>query len=474
MSELNFFPNLLKEPQCETKSAETNRTGEHAARSVKHGSWNAKLLGVVKEKMHHVGDFFQKVSDNADCKNHTVTMRWSLSHVRKLSAVLFKKLGDGLKGTAKNLKNNCVIRKLKDSFDYIQKCDLRFIRHSETPVVKEELAKEKVLEDYSQFRHSLKQMENQDAIDYCIELLKAIAKIKFKPDRYVIRNAMVAEVLTKHIATLLLSEKMTFPIPCFDRKGKPAVITYEVVQMLPIGNTQIPSYVFLPYNQVDKEHFPSLLIFRGTRLKWKNESDLRAIIENINNVGPAKGIYEQFKPQLIKFLKHWFRGSENTRPLFRFMGYSQGGVLGQRACVDFYTYLEKDPLNASIFFNSPAVEADYFKQWCELAAENKPCVANYLITRDLVSKRGLKFIGDVFEIEPATEESFLNAHLGAKSITPELELYLVNNEKEAESYSRQLVNQVMSSASVEQIYRFASKSLTKVEAKIKRKITSAN
>lgn len=471
MTELSSLPAFIS--QTEPNPPETTHLEHKATQLDTTSTWGTKLLSLVKEKMDQVGQFFQKVAENANCTNHMLAMRQSLRHVKKLSTLLFKKLGDEWKDTSKKLSENRIIRKLKDSIEILLKCDLRFVRQSDTPLVKEKFLqdKEKVLENYTGFRSSLKQLPPEDAIARCIQLLLAIAKMEFPPDKYDIRNAMVAEVLTKHIATFPLTENIKLPVPCFDRQGQPIVINYRMALRLSLGTSNVPAYILVPIEDSTINDFPSLLIFRGTRLKINDHADMRCMIENLNNIGPAKGIYEDFKPSLELLLKNW-TNIYQTPPLFRVLGYSQGGVIGQRTCVDFHSYLDKHALNASIFFNSPAVEIDYIKYWNALTIMEKPCVLNYLITRDLVSKRGSKFIGDVYEIEPLVEESFLEAHLGAKSITPKLGLYLINNDKEAVSYSRQLVNQVMSSASIEHLYLIASKGLSKFEPKRKVKATA--
>jgi hypothetical protein len=184
----------------------------------------------------------------------------------------------------------------------------------------------------------------------------------------------------------------------------------------------------------------------------ENEGDIRSVIENLNKVGPARGVYNEFKGTLKDMFKRWFPTME--KPLFRVMGYSQGAVLGQRACVDFYPYIDKRILNGSIFMNSPALEKDYIQAWESIKMENRPNVTNILVTRDLVSKRGNKFIGEVYEIDPLKKMGFLAAHMGCKFINKAISIYQVDNDKEAESYSRQLINQVMSSDMIEVLYKF--------------------
>lgn len=453
---------LSSNPFLPSYPVETTRMKSLTPTVVRDSSWAGKLRSLVKEKMQQVGEFFQKVAENAGCKNHMIAMRSSLAHVKKLASSLFKKLGEGWNQTAKTLSENKVFRKLKDTLDYLQNCNLTFVRKSETPIFKKKIICE---ENYEQLKKNLSKLELDGALEAIIRLLKAIAKIPFQPNEYEIRNAMVAEILTKHLMPLPLTEKLRFPIPCFDSQNKPVVVTYEVTHRLNLGDSHIPVYVFLPVDQEEGESAPALLLFRGTRLKAQDAADFKAIIENLNNVGPAKGVYDQFKPKLEALFKKWAK--DQHFPLFRVLGYSQGGVLGQRTSVDFYPYIDKNPLNASIFFNSPAVELEYIKRWNQLATDSKPCVLNYLITRDLVSKRGSLFIGDVFEIDPHVEENFLQAHLGARSLahSHDLELYVVDNEQEAESYSRKLVNQVMSSSSIEHLYKLASYGLKTVSEK---------
>ncbi len=414
-----------------------------------------QIRSLVKQILQDVGKFFKQVNENSNCENHYVSMRHSLGKVRELAGPLFKKLAEGLKKGARALSENRVIRKMKDTLEFIKSCDLKFIRSSEDPFYKEQFTEDQkaLLDLYREFEESQKEMSTDDRLSEAIALLEAIAGIEFEPNRYIYRNAMVAEVLTKHIVSQPLEKGMSFPIPCILDEKEAIVSEYKVDQQLFIGNTGIPVTIFVPTEHQEKLH--PLLIFRGTKFSTSTNSDIRSIIENLNKAGPARGIYDQFKNNLRTFFKHWFKG-EGTRPLFRIMGYSQGAVLGQRAIVDFYPYIAKGTLNASILFNSPGVEKDYIEGWLKIDEKVRPVVVNILITNDIISKRGTKFIGDVYEVEPPVKGNFLQSHLGAKLFIGEWQVYLIDNDKEGESATRRLVNEVMSSNAIEGLYALAS------------------
>lgn len=421
-----------------------------------------RINTLVKHVFKEIKNSFEGVIKNLTSPNHYVGMRRSLARVRQLSITLFKKLGEGAKKTGEALSQNHVVRKMKDSLDYLQNCDFSFVRASVDPFLKEELAQVgDLISFYLDFEKNEEKMKPEEGFNMALLLLKRIAELQVSPQGYPVRNAMSAEVLTKHVVAHPLPANCILPIPCFNQEDQPVVVNYGLGRQLTLGSTKIPVFVFVPNAESDKKLFSPLLIFRGTRCSMENEEDIRSVIENLNKVGPARGVYNEFKDTLKQMFKHWFPSME--KPLFRVMGYSQGAVLGQRACVDFYPYIDKRALNGSIFLNSPAVEKDYIQAWESIKKEDRPYVTNILVTRDLVSKRGNKFIGDVYELDSLKKLGFLQAHLGCKFINKSIFIYQVDNDKEAESYSRQLINQVMSSGMIETLYKFMVKHVPKVK-----------
>jgi len=441
--------------EAEGSSLEIGSVAPKPVSLAKETKFIKKIRQFVKGIFKEVGEFFQKVVGNSNCARHYVAMRHSLARIRVLSVSIFKNMAAQLKKASQALSQNRIVRKLKDSFEYLQKCDFAFIRRSGEPYIKEKLDQvEELISVYHDFEKKEEKLEANEVLHQAILLLQRIGKLKFDPKRYAVRNAMVAEVLTKHVVAHPLPSSTELPIPCFDAKGHPVVVNYGIGQQLTLSTTDIPVYIFVPSLEAERALFSPLLIFRGTRFGFANEADIRSVIENLNRAGPARGVYDDFKKKLSSLFRKWYGEKNTSKPLFRVLGYSQGGVLGQRACVDFYPFIDKGILNPSIFFNSPGVENDYALAWEAIKPNEKPVVMSILVTRDVVSKRGTKFIGEVYDFDPLKKSGFLEAHMGAKFIASEVHVYLVDNDKEAESYTRQLINQVMSSDVVDSLYKF--------------------
>lgn len=306
---------------------------------------------------------------------------------------------------------------------------------------------------------------DRDVLEAVTVLLRDIANISFPQEQYQIRNAMVGELLTKYIVAVPLEEGMQFPLPCFNRALEPVCISYAIQCRFFLGNSGIPVYILQPAPEYDAEGCCPIVVFRGTKFSLDCKSDIRSIVENLNKEGAARGLYNEFRKTLGRYMKAKCAGENGTAPRFRVMGYSQGGVLAQRAVVDFYEYVAREPLHLSLFFNSPALEDDYFNRWLEIPETSRPSCFNILRTGDPVSKRGHKFIGNVYEVEPLQKEGLLQAHLGAKTITTTLRIYEVHNDKEALHETRKLINELMASALVEGLYNVLSKGLSRLQSR---------
>lgn len=408
--------------------------------------------------------FSKQVQENQDCHDHSIGMRHTSAKVKDVALPLFQKLKGFVQNTAEKLNNTRVVRKFKEMLELLETCDFNYVRHSESPILINVMAAAiaALLERYQNFErhtHSLQDKQHRSEIN---ELLAAIAKIPFPEEKFHVRNALVAEVLTKHLVTRAVEEEDQIELPCFNGK-EPCVVSYVLKKKMVLGESGIPVLVYVPLKEEDQAHFSPLLLFRGTKVNFTSAVDIRSVLENLHKVGPARFAYDQFKVPFGNFLKKWFSDTTKPHPLFRVMGYSQGAILGQRALVDFHPFFQKQLYQESILFNSPALEEDYYMTWEGLPGEQKPSVIIYLVTYDIVSKRGYRFASDqIYEIKPREPKKWLAAHIGSKFIDSEWEVFQVDNHKESESPSRKLVNQICSSSSVEMIYnglahRFKSK-----------------
>lgn len=442
--------NFRSEIQNQTPPVELHK--KPAATRTEDTPQNRQISKIFKENLSFIAAFVGKAKANEGCENHVIGMRHTASKIKHIAKRFFQKLAELAKHTAAQFAETRVVRKLKDMLDYLNSCDFKFVRHSEDPVLKDARQQKiaQLLKQYQEYEKKSAKQTPEEAIATILTLLTSLGALEFEASEYAIRNAMAAEILTKHLAPLPLKVGLQVPFPCFTAENKPTLAVYQIRDILPLGSTQIPVYILTP----EDKKLPPLLIFRGTVLNLSRAADAASIIENMNKIGPARKPYDEFKMTLHVYLK---KMAKDFLP-FRFLGYSQGGVLAARACVDFAEYLQKQELNASILFNPPGLEADYCARW-EMIQE-RPAAVTYLVTRDIVSKRGHKFIGAIYEIQPP-EDALLHSHLGAKFLNPNWNLFSIDNEKEALSPTRKLVNQLMASGLVQGLYTFASKQMTK-------------
>ncbi|MCE5316529.1 MAG: hypothetical protein LLG04_04100 [Parachlamydia sp.] len=416
-----------------------------------------QISKIFKEQLSFIAAFVERTKENEGCENHVIGMRHTADKINHVAKRFFRKLADLAKHAAAQIADTRVVRKLKDMLDYLNSCDFKFVRHSEDPVLKDARQQKiaQLLKQYQEYEKISATQTPEEAIETTIGLLVSLGALEFEASEYPIRNAMTAEILTKHLAPLPLKMGLRIPCPCFTAENKPIVATYQIHDILPLSSTQIPVYILTP----EDKKLPPLLIFRGTVLNLSRAADAASIIENMNKIGPARKPYDEFKATLGPYLQKMAK----EYPPFRFLGYSQGGVLAARACVDFPGFLQKQELNGSILFNPPGLEADYCARWDILSETERPMAVTYLVTRDIVSKRGHKFIGSIYEIQPPAN-AILHSHLGAKFLNPNWNLFAIDNEKEAQSPTRKLVNQLMACGLVQGLYTFASRQMEKIQA----------
>ncbi len=84
-------------------------------------------------------------------------------------------------------------------------------------------------------------------------------------------------------------------------------------------------------------------------------------------------------------MEQWYHNNGDL-PKLRIFGYSQGGVLGQRAIVDLLKFVDCNPKNSSIFFNPVGVESDYIDKWKNAGNTSLPTVYNYVVSNDIISQ----------------------------------------------------------------------------------------
>lgn len=460
MSGINGFQNTQF-----TAPVSTEKPLAKEVETPKHSPTVQKVITATKKAVQNLAKSFDQVSKNENCKNHKLGMRFSMKRVSSLAGALFKKIGKKFKETTKPAWNSKVVRKLKDVVTTLEKGEFRFIRKSKKPFIQITFDNEvkKLLNRYFKFEENVPNMTDDAALNEIYALLNTVGEISFSPEMFQIRNAMVAELITKHLVTQRLEEGIRCPIPCFNKNSKPVLINYTLLHRFELGNSGIPVYLFHPPQEHENEGCSPILAFRGTHFSLESISSVRSVVENLNKIGAARDLYDSFKVLLGKFIIDHYSGAAQTAPGFRIMGYSQGALLGQRAVIDFHRYLAKDELNPSLLYNSPGLEADYMDRWDAIPENARPQCINILVTHDIISKRGHKFIGEVFEVDPQKKLSFMEAHCGAKTITSQLEIFRVDNERESKSKTRKLVNEVMASCVVESLYKLINFGLKKIQ-----------
>jgi len=360
-----------------------------------------------------------------------------------------KRMGNPLNTRKKNLfryRERRKIKKFSDLIEFLGLADLSYKRKSKVAVKTENLNTKQ--------RGTLEKNLNpadfgEEFLNKYVEELRALCSMEISRQQFPVLEALAVELLTKYIAAQDLKEGFKIPFPTLNIQGEQVPVEYTIKKVLSLGTSEIPIYFLTAKNE------PPILIFRGTKLGFKKISEVRSIIENFNSKGPARAHYNNFLPTLEEFFKDWFSRQSNPKK-FRIFGYSQGGVLGQRAIVDFAHYIQTSDKYPSIFFNSPGVEDDYYRAWSARAGENLPSVINYLTTGDVVSKIGTGFIGEVYEINPEVERDILDSHFGVKFLEEDWKLFRVDADAETKSETRAMLNAIQASFLTSEIYKIAS------------------
>jgi len=358
-------------------------------------------------------------------------------------------LGNLLRTRKRNLfryREKRKIKKFSDLIELLGLADLSFKRKSKEAVQTEDLN--------SIQRSTLEKnldpgLFGEEYLNHYITELRALSLMEVDAKRFPVVEALAVELLTKYIAAQELVEGTKIPFPVLSVSQRSSSAEYTVSGVFSLASSGIPIYLLTGNN------LPPLLIFRGTKLGLKKVAEVRSIIENFNSKGPARTHYNNFLSTIKGFFEEWFKEAPKSKK-FRLFGYSQGGVLGQRTLIDFPEYVQTSEKYPSIFFNSPGVEEDYYKKWCELEEKNRPSAINYVTTGDVVSKIGAGFVGNVYEINPKEVKDILESHYGMKFLEEDWRLYRVDTEAEAKSETRAMLNAIQASFLTTEVYKIVS------------------
>ena len=352
------------------------------------------------------------------------------------------------------MNNKRKVRKINMLSSLLESLDLSYAREDKKHITKEKLK----FDERKGIRESANLEEfSEEALGSYVKALQRIAETQYPDDQFGVKEALAIEIITKYIVAQNLPDGFMIPFPIIDKRKKNAVAQYSLTRTFRLGNSEIPVYLF----EAKEQLLPPILVFRGTRMNFDKMSDAYSIVENFNAHGPARGFYQEFAPTLKEFFNQWFKLPEHFQK-FRIFGYSQGGVLGQRAAVDFAEYLGQSRNDCSVFFNSPGIEKDYLEKWNALNPEQRPAAINYVVSRDAVSKVGAGFIGEVYEVSPEFAARVTEAHFGVRLLEDNWKLYKIHSDQESESATRKILNAIQASVLTNGVYQLASKGVKTV------------
>lgn len=151
-----------------------------------------------------------------------------------------------------------------------------------------------------------------------------------------------------------------------DLKVGQVIGSYQVTQVFSLSKN-VPAFGLHSHGQN-----PSILLFRGTDIRWKGRHSIWA---DFDLKGPGVSLYLKAQPHI----REWIEG-ENVIA----MGYSLGSALATYAAL-----FENIPAFA---FNGPGLYRSLYKQW--EALPQKPDLTQFITEGDPVSKVG-HLVGDI-------------------------------------------------------------------------------
>lgn len=264
---------------------------------------------------------------------------------------------------------------------------------------------------------------------------------KDRPELRVIREMMVAEIVSKEFAGVDADPGHKIKLPVVDSQGNSRMVEFTVAHKVYLHDTKIPVVALTP----EDHEFAPIVLFRSTSPYPCNEGGFRSIFENIDPKGPARTRYDNTLPQFRTMMDEL---SAYAPP--RVIGYSQGGCLAQRFIVDFNDKLSQKEL--SIVYNAPAAEKDYKDRWNRIPESQRTKVVNFVFEHDIVSKCGDQFIGMPMLIETEQRGSFLSPHFDVKLFSENWKVYGIDEQAEEQSEDRAILKMLQTSGKVNALY----------------------
>ncbi len=186
--------------------------------------------------------------------------------------------------------------------------------------------------------------------------------------------------------------------------------------------------------------YPPILIFRGTSTEMKTTGAVVSMYNNIDPAGVARTFFDKSKPKISQWLT---RLNNETGKKIQLFGYSQGAALVAMTAAAFPTRIHDDSRFPSITLNAAGSDEETARLWN--GSSLKPCVKQYLVRGDLVSRLGYQLIGDVYQIQYNMLSAGVNPHFILSFAQPGWQCFRVDSEKDNAALSRKAISILSSS-----------------------------
>lgn len=218
---------------------------------------------------------------------------------------------------------------------------------------------------------------------------------------------MVMEVVAKEWSSLSGHAPGLTPslfIPQENEGGKLTRVRYELTQsinLLKSRSDEQPVFILEP----EVASFLPIVVFTSTRI------NRLSVMANLDLRGAAYTLFENN----LKTLRQCFEKLKKVQVI----GYSQGGLMAQRAYLDPYMteQISKDPRYPTVSFSAPGGSKRLLAQFEDIRKDDPTLTDNLILFvthGDFASKVGELIPGNVFHIKTILKESTWVHHCGAK------------------------------------------------------------
>ena len=235
------------------------------------------------------------------------------------------------------------------------------------------------------------------------------------------------EIISKVLAYRHLQENMKIWIPIVVSDEKVEYVEFVVDTIFDLWH----KHTAFGLRPTCVSHISPILLFRGTDFSLNRQGGRASILSDLDPDGPGRRLYLSCRSSL----RHWLLQMSHLGEKTRVLGHSLGGVLATYAAVYEHDLLSKNPLQASYSFNAPGFTEDLYKEWEDLAKEDRPSFYSFVTRGDIVSKFG-KVFGDTYELFTSRPLSPMISHEQLIFSQPLSYMCKIDVEKENLSASR--------------------------------------